>query len=480
MMLETRDLPLVVDLDGTLLLTGALAESVVRAVRRNPLILLKLPVWRLKGRAAFGHALAARADLCVDTLPYREPLVDYLTVEQRRGRRIALATDAPHAIATRIAAHLGVFDAVLATEDGIALRGDEKLKRIRERFGDHFVYAGGRAADLPIWRAGGGAILAGASSTVSRAVRSSAFVEREFAGDTRSGALWLRALRARQWLKNLLLFVPLIATLTLFDAGRFASLLLAFSAMSLGASAAYIGNDLWDLDRDRRHSHKRERPFASGRLPIGAGIGAAMALLALSFALAFAVSAGFAAMLALYLAMASAYCWWLRPYVIVDVLVLSLLYALRIVAGGLAANVDVGEWLLAFSAFAFPSLALAKRCAELVALRQAGAYATPGRDYRVSDLEVLWPLGGATSIGAVIVFGLFIRSPDTQLAYALPDLLWFVALGFIYLFARLWIAAARDDLRDDPVAYLLGNRGSLLTLGAIVATAVIAHSATLD
>jgi 4-hydroxybenzoate polyprenyltransferase/phosphoserine phosphatase len=480
MMRETRDLPLVVDLDGTLILTGACAESVVRAVRRNPLNLLKLLLWRLKGRAAFGEKLAAHADLCVETLPYRDPLVDYLTVEQRRGRRIVLATDAPRAIAGRIATHLGIFDAVLATEDGVELRGDEKLKRVRERFGDRFVYAGGRAADLPIWRACGGAVLAGASHKVSRAVRSDAFVEREFAGEAHDGALWLRALRVRHWLKNLLLFVPLVTSFAFFDVARLAVLLLAFAAMSVGASATYIGNDLWDLDSDRRHPLKRDRPFASGRLSIGIGVGFAALLLVLSFVLAFAVSAGFATMLAIYLAMTSAYCWRLKAYAIIDVLVLSLLYALRIVAGGLAASVEVGEWLFAFCAFAFLSLALVKRCAELVSLRQAGTHVTAGRDYRVTDLEVLWPLGVSTSSAAVIVFGLYIRSSDTRFAFAHPDLLWFAALGFVYLFARLWIAAARDEMHDDPVAYLLANRGSLLTLGAIVAIAVIAHSAVFD
>ncbi|KDB08247.1 UbiA prenyltransferase [Burkholderia sp. lig30] len=479
-MRETIDLPLVVDLDGTLILTDTHTESVARVVRRHPLTALGLPFRRLRGRAAFAERIASRADIDVETLPYREALVDYLTVEKRRGRTIVLATAAQRPVADRVAAHLGIFDAVLATEGGVELSGDEKLARVRERFGDRFIYVGNRAADLPIWHACRGAILAGAPPSVLLDVRANAFVEREFPAERGGASLWLSALGAHHWLKNLLLFVPLFAAFGFLDIGRLATLALAFVAMSLGASAAYLFNDLWDLDSDRRHPCKRARPLASGRVPLGAAAAGMVLLAALSFALACAVSGAFAAVLAVYLVLTSAYICVLKSYVLVDVIMLTLLYMLRIVAGAVAVGIEISPWLLAFSMFAFLSLALVKRCAELVSLRPGGSPAASGRDYQASDLDVLRPLGIGAALAAVVVFGLFIHAPGTTLRYGYPNLLWVVALGFIYLFARLWIATVRGEMRGDPVVYLLENRGSLAMLGGIVLTTMLAHTITVD
>ncbi len=474
-MQETRDLPLVVDLDGTLTLTDTLAESVVQVVKRNPLNLLKLPGWLLGGRGAFKEQVAAHADFGAESLPYREPLLDYLRTEKARGRRIVLATAAHHSIAARVSDHLGLFDEVFATGSGVNLKGQAKLDRVHEQVGARFVYAGDSKADLPIWHACGGAILAGVAPEVGAAVRAQASVEREFSNLEAGWPVWRRALRVHQWLKNLLLFVPLFTAFAFFDLDRLATLALAFIAMSLGASATYIANDLWDLDNDRRHPRKCLRPFASGQLPILHGVGCALVLLILSFCIGLAASPAFAGMLALYLVLTTAYSWFLKTRVLADVIMLSLLYTLRIVAGSIAADISISHWLLAFSVFTFLSLALVKRCAELVSLRQRGQAATSGRDYQVADLEVLWPFGIGASLAAVIVFGLFINAPDTMARYATPPLLWGAALGFIYLFSRLWISTVRGEMHDDPIVHLLENRRSLGVLLLIVAVMLTAH-----
>jgi 4-hydroxybenzoate polyprenyltransferase len=476
---ETRDLPLVVDLDGTLTLTDTLAESVVQVVRRNPVNLLRLPYWLLAGRSGFKEQVAAHADFGAESLPYREPLLDYLRTEKARGRRIVLATAAHHSIAARVSDHLGLFDDVCATDGGVNLKGEAKLARVHEQVGAQFVYAGDSRADLPIWHACGGAILAGVAPAVGAAVRAQASVEREFCNPCAGPQAWLRALRVHQWLKNLLLFVPLFTAFAFFDLDRLATLALAFIAMSLGASATYIANDLWDLDNDRRHPRKRLRPFASGQLPITHGVGCALLLLALSCGIGFAASPAFAGMLALYLVLTTAYSWFLKTRVLADVIMLSLLYTLRIVAGSIAVGISISHWLLAFSVFTFLSLALVKRCAELVSLRQRGQPATSGRDYQVTDLEVLWPLGIGASLAAVIVFGLFINAPDTMARYATPHLLWGAALGFIYLFSRLWVSTVRGEMHDDPIVHLLDNRRSLAVVLLIIAVMLAAHFLTL-
>lgn len=472
---EAEDLPLVVDLDGTLTLTDTLAESVVQAVRRNPLNLFKLPFWLMKGRAAFKTIVAAHADLRVETLPYRKSLLEYLGTERQRGQEIVLATAAHRSIAERVANHLRLFDAVLATSDDINLKGHTKLARIRKTVGERFMYAGDSRADLPIWQASQGAILAGASPSVTATVRRTGRIKRVFPNENSGWAVWLKALRVHQWLKNLLLFVPLVTGFAFLDTGKLATVVLAFVSMSLGASATYIGNDLWDLDSDRLHPRKRHRPFASGHLPIMQGVACAVLLLVLSFALAWLAAPAFAAILVSYLVLTTAYSWFFKTRVLADVIVLSVLYTLRIVAGSFAVDIPISRWLLAFSVFTFLSLALVKRCSELVSLRQSGKVAVSGRDYQIGDLEVLWPFGVGSALAAVIVFGLFINSPETLVRYATPNLLWLVAVGLIYLFARLWITTVRGAMHDDPIVHMMENRGSLSTLLAIVAAMMAAH-----
>ncbi|TDN69871.1 UbiA family prenyltransferase [Paraburkholderia sp. BL10I2N1] len=474
-MQKTNDLPLIVDLDGTLTLTDTLVESVIQVVKQKPLNLIRLPVWLLKGRLAFKQAIAARSDFAAEHLPYREALIDYLTAEKKRGRRIILATAAHSSIAERVAVHLGLFDQVLASGGCTNLRGQAKLEKSRECVGERFVYAGDSRVDRPVWLGAQAAILAGVPPRLAASVREQVPVEREFPNNKAGLSVWLKALRVHQWLKNLLLFVPLLTAFSFFDTDKLVTLAMAFVSMSLGASATYIANDLWDLDSDRRHPRKSQRPFASGALSISKGVLCAVALLTASLALAFSTSAAFAAMLLLYLILTTAYSLFLKTRVMVDVITLSLLYTLRIFAGSVAVNISTSHWLLAFSVFTFLSLALVKRCAELVSLRMSADAVTVGRDYRVADLEVLWPLGIGASLAAVIVFGLFINAPETAGRYAIPALLWFVAIGLISLFARLWIKTVRGAMHDDPIVHLIEDRGSLLTILIMVATMMTAH-----
>jgi 4-hydroxybenzoate polyprenyltransferase len=287
--------------------------------------------------------------------------------------------------------------------------------------------------------------------------------------------LWTKALRVHQWAKNLLLFVPLLTSFGFVDPARLRAALLAFAAFSLAASGTYLVNDLHDLAHDRAHPRKRQRPFASGRLAPGLGIVAAAILAGAALVLAASVSNGFVGVLVLYLAVTGAYSWRLKRHVLVDVLVLALLYTLRVFAGSVAVRVPVSSWLLAFSVFLFFSLALVKRCSELVSVRDAGGDTAHGRDYRVVDLAILWPLGVGSALCAVVVFGLFISSPATAARYASPDLLWLSALSLLYWVARLWIKTGRGEMHDDPIVFALKDRGSALSVGAMLAVTLVAH-----
>lgn len=469
--------PLIVDLDGTITYSDTLAESIVLLARKSPWTLLRLPFWLLRGRAAAKEEIAARVDLTGHPLPYREDVVHYLQAQKASGRRLVLATAAHHTIATVVARDTDLFETVLATRDGSNLKSHEKLRAIQQ-LGPAFVYAGDSAADLPIWRSAAGAVLVGVSAGVKNALPKDLPVEASF-DDTRPAlATWFKALRIHQWLKNLLIFVPLLTGFAFLDATRIFSSALAFLAFSLAASATYVLNDFWDLANDRHHPRKRFRPFASGELSIAQGMVAALLLMAGALLTAWCVSGAFLGVLLVYVAATTSYSLVLKRFVLIDVIALSLLYTLRIIAGAVAIAAVLSPWLLAFSVFVFLSLALLKRCAELVSLLAEGRQATTGRDYRMSDLQTLWPLGISSALCAAVVFGLFISAPATQARYATPELLWLVTIGLLYWLSRLWIKTSRGEMHDDPIVFTLRDRGSQITLLAMVLVTLLAHYLT--
>ncbi len=472
----STNIPLVVDLDGTLTPTDTLVESVVQVIKKSPLNFLVLPFWLLKGRAAFKHAVASRANISAEYLPYRLELLDYLKSEKEKGREIILATAAHYSIAANVNRHLGLFDQVLATDGNVNLKGVRKLEAIRNCVGDKFSYVGDSQDDLPIWKSATAAVLVDVPEKTAAVVRGEVPVEREFARSPIRLSVWLQAFRVHQWLKNLLLFVPWITAFAFLDANKLAMLCMAFFAFSFAASATYVVNDLWDLDSDRQHIRKRNRPFASARLPISYGVGAAAFALITSIFIASMVGEGFLIILFVYLVLTSSYSWIFKEYVLIDVLMLSLLYTLRIFAGSVATHIMTSSWLLAFSIFIFLSLALVKRCAELILINRDGKLASNGRDYRVSDLTVLWPLGVGGALSSVVVFGLFISSHETQERYGSPDLLWLVAFGLIYWLARLWIKTSRGEMDDDPVVYAIKDRGSRIVIFCLFSVMIFAHS----
>ena len=472
--------PLVVDLDGTLVSTDTLIENILLLIKKSPLDCLRLPFWFMKGRAVLKEMVAGRARISAESLPYNVDFLAFLRSEKVRGRRIILATAAHASIAADVAAHLDLFEGVLASETGHNLKGASKLAAIRNYLDQPFVYAGDSHVDLPIWNAAQAAILVGVSPGLALSVRKNGVVEREFPRQVRALSTWGKALRVHQWLKNLLLFVPVLTAFSQIDGGKIVTMALVFLSFSFAASATYVINDLWDLESDRAHPRKRLRPFAAGRIPVLNGVAVAAAMLVLAFVLAFITGPAFCLMLALYIVVTSAYSWIFKGYVLIDVITLSMLYTLRILSGSVAFGIATSSWLLAFSVFLFLSLALVKRCSELVSLEQLGQQATHGRDYRVSDLAVLTPLGVASAMAAVVVFGLFITAAETQARYATPALLWCVALGLIYWLARLWIKTVRGEMHDDPVIYAIKDRGSRITIGTMGIVILVAHFVALD
>jgi 4-hydroxybenzoate polyprenyltransferase len=468
-------LPLVVDLDGTLTPVDTLVESYLRLVRHHPFQALLAPLWLARGRAHLKQRIAQLTTVDADTLPLREDLLDYLKAARQSGRRLVLATAANDKIARSVAARVGLFDDCIGSDGQHNLKGSAKLERIRQLVGPDFAYAGDSPADLPIWRASRAAVLVNVSDRVAAEVRATTPIEREFAAPQRGGRLWFRALRVHHWLKNLLVFLPLLTSFSFGQLDKVVAAVVAFVAMSLMASGTYLLNDMWDLDNDRRHPRKRHRPLASGELPMLWGLGAATVLVAGASLLALQVSAGLLGMVLFYLAFTTLYSWSLKRQALVDVIALALLYTLRVLVGAVAIAVQVTPWLLAFSMFAFVSLALVKRCSELVAARGAGHEETNVRGYRPADLDVLLPLGVGASLCSIVVFGLFAATAIDSHRYPSAMLLWLVAIGMFYWMGRLWLMTMRGRMHDDPLVFTLRDGASRTALAAMVLTTAAAH-----
>ena len=475
--MQSVQVPLIVDLDGTLTPTDTLIESIVAIVKRNPLEIFRLLYWLLSNRciATFKHRVAVSGGGVVPQVPFRPDFLAWLESEKRGGRTIILATAAHESIARSVAAHSTVFDAVLSTTAGVNLKGPAKLAAIRAQFGDAFSYAGDSAADLPIWKAARTSVLVGVSRRVGMQAERFGNVEKRFSYAAPSVATWLRAMRVHQWVKNFLMFVPLLTAFAFSSGEQLVSVAIGFIAFSLAASGTYILNDIWDLESDRNHPRKCARPFAACAIPLERGIGMAGLLVAIASMLALAVSVSFLGMLVIYIILTTAYSLKLKRYVLIDVLVLALLYTFRVLAGAVAISVGVSTWLLAFCIFIFFSLALVKRCAELVSLRDAKRDAVDGRDYRVTDLTVLWPMGVGAGLSSVVVFGLYVGSPAAEHMYGNTNGLWMAGIGLIYWIARIWIKTARGEMHDDPIVFTLKDFGSRVAIAAMVAITLIMH-----
>lgn len=469
------DVPLFVDLDGTLVFTDTLYESALGHLRRRPGSLWRWPLWLLSGRAKLKSELAAGSGIDASLLPYDDRVCALLRAERARGRRVILATAADERIARAVAEHLDLFDDVIAS-DGISNRkGAAKLAAIRESAGGPFAYLGNSGDDLAIWGHAEQAIVANASPAVQRRAQQLGNVVSVVEPRAGGAAVLWRAMRPHQWIKNLLIFVPLLTSFQFADLAAVRGACIAFVAFCLCASASYLFNDLLDLDADRAHPRKRQRPFASGMAAIPLGLALSALLVVAGLGIAAAHSLGLLAVVASYLVVTTAYSLHLKHYALLDVIVLSALYTWRLFAGVVAAGIVASVWLLAFALFVFLSLALLKRCAELVVHDAAGSTATPGRDYRTTDLRVLWPLGIALGVSSIVVFVLYANAPEVRSRFATPSLLWLVAVGLAYWLARMWLKTSRGEMTDDPIVYALRNSGSRMTVIAMVATVLAAH-----
>lgn len=473
---SVRGVPLCVDLDGTLLKTDMLMESLASAVKRSPWIVAALPFWLAGGRARLKRELAQRADIDVSVLPYDENVLAMLRRERSGGRRIVLATACDETLAARVAGHLGLFDEVVASDGVRNLKRGAKARALVERYGEAgFDYVGGDRHDLPIWAHAREAHVVGADAAVERRLAALGKPVHRIERSARRGRALARAVRAHQWAKNVLVFVPLVTAHVFLDPSSVAAAMLAFAAFSLVASAVYVANDLADLQDDRRHPLKRHRAIATGELSIGTALALLPVLLLGATAIAALLPWTFGALLIAYVATNLAYSLVLKRVALLDVFVLAGLYALRILAGAAAIDVPVSDWLLAFSLFAFLSLALAKRFVEVSAVAARDEARVGGRGYLAGDGALLAMLGTSSGYLSVLVFALYVTSPQVAVLYRAPGILWFACPLLLYWISRVWFLAHRGTLSEDPLVFALRDpasygTGFLILLVMVAAT----------
>jgi 4-hydroxybenzoate polyprenyltransferase/phosphoserine phosphatase len=445
--------PLVVDLDGTLLRTDTLVELLFALGRRQPWRLPLLPLWLLQGRAALKQRLATSTPLPVHDLPVTADLLAYLQAQRQQGRRLVLASGADTTVARAVAAELGLFDTVIASDGVVNLSGRRKRDRLVELFGERgFDYAGNSARDLPVWAAARRGLLVHTPARLAAAAARVTQVEQAFEPPQSGLAAWLGAMRYPHWLKNLLLLVPLLAAHRLYEPLLLARTALGMLCFCLAASGVYLLNDLFDLPADRRHPHKRGRALASGRLPVLHAMLLVPALWALAGLLALALTPSFLAALGVYVALMCVYSIRLKDIAIVDALALAAGYSLRIHAGALAGGLLVSPWLLVCSSALFFGLALLKRYAELVTLRAGLGAPARVRGYRPGDGPLIAGLGMAAGCSAVAVLALY---PAVNGFGANRWPVWALCASVLLWTGHMWLMAHRGRVHDDPVSFAL-------------------------
>jgi 4-hydroxybenzoate polyprenyltransferase len=412
---------LFVDLNS-LIRSDLLLESLLVFLKRNPLNLLQVLFWLLRGgRAGLTAQLVSRVTLNPTALPYNKDLLAWLKNEQVQGRSLWLSTATNDKLAAAVARHLGLFDGVVASDtvDGDSL---ESVARA-------FPHAGNRFRVI------------------------------------------VRALRPHQWAKNILVLVPLFTAHRLGELDALADTLLGMVAFCLCASSVYLLNDMLDLEADRAHVRKAKRPFASGELSLATGLALVPALLAAAVVIAAFLPEKFQWWMGAYYVLTASYSFFLKRLLLIDAVALAGLYTLRIVAGAGAATVALSFWLLLFSVFLFLSLAFVKRYAELDSLRRQQRLQAVGRGYHVEDLSVLQNFGTGAGYLSVLVLALYINSPEILPLYHRPKYIWMLCVLLLYWISRIWMTAHRGKMHDDPVVYALRDRISLI-LGLLAAITI--------
>jgi len=469
--------PIVVDLDGTLIKTDMLFESANQFIAENPLRFWQPFVWLMRGRPYLKEQLAQRYQFDPASLPYNEEVLAWLRSEAANGTPIYLATASNKAIADAVAEHLKLFTGVFASEGDINLKASRKRDRLIAEFGERqFDYVGNEGDDLAVWEKSKQAHVVSSSNALLAQVAVLGNQGKLFASQAGGLMSLVKAMRLHQWVKNLLVFLPLLGAHEVGNIPAFIQACLAFLAFGLCASSVYLLNDLVDIENDRHHARKRARPFASGQLSILTGWLLWPILTISAFILAWlTLPLAFTGVLLVYFAVTLAYSFSLKRYAVLDVLVLAGLYTIRIVAGAVATGIPLSFWLLTFSMFIFLSLAFMKRYSELKLVKNVGQEGKlPGRGYAADDLEAVSTMGIVSGYLSILVLALYIHDGYTAVLYRSPQIIWLACPLMLYWVSRTWLITHRGAMNDDPVMFAIKDRVSHIVAACFLLIFVVA------
>ena len=459
---------LVVDLDGTLLKSDMLYECFWSAFGADVRGVFRTANSIGRGRAHVKQHLASIANIDVSTLPYDEGVIAYIKDRRKKGDRVHLVTASNQALADNIAKHLKLFDEVYGSDERRNLKGLEKANFLKERFGEgNFCYVGDSVADLYVWKVSRKIVTVNVKRSLRQKVENLGITTEHLTTDQKSLRNYVKALRPHQWLKNALVFIPLLAA---HQAGPNVILLslLAFVAFNFTASSVYFFNDLVDLTNDRAHPRKRCRPFASGAVPIAHGSLLAIVLLIAGALLAGLLGWNFFLVMVGYFLLTTLYSFKLKQVLVADICLLAGLYTIRIIAGSVATDIALSIWLIAFSIFFFFSLAAVKRQAELVDLAKRGMLSILGRSYKAEDLPIVSSVALSAGYVSVLILALYINAPSVQALYSYPHALWGICCVLLYWITRLVLITHRGAMHDDPVVFAVRDKVSQLCLLLII------------
>lgn len=466
-----KNIPLCVDCDGTLIKTDLLHEAVFLLIKQHFFKVFLIPFWLIKGKAYLKAQLAQLVEFNWASLPVREEVTHTIINAKRAGRKIVLATASPKVWANGIAKQLNLFDEVLATENGTNLSGKNKASKLVALYGEaKFDYIGDAKEDFYVWQKARYGIKVSSNTNPGNNKNIISFIS------TKKATVldFVKGIRVYQWLKNALIFLPILASHQFTNLAKDFDALLAFFAFSACASAIYVLNDLLDLESDRLHIRKWKRPFASCIIPIQHGAILVPILLAIAFGIALYLPPMFLVVLLAYLVMTIAYSIILKKQVVVDIIMLAALYTVRILAGAAATDIVPSFWLLEFSLFFFLSLALVKRYSELLVTIQQNKKTTAGRGYRTEDLTVIMCIGAASALISVLVFSNYINAPETANLYSNKYWLWGVVPFMLYWNSRLWMKTQRHEVEDDPILFAVKDWQTMLMLPFVIVLFVLA------
>lgn len=427
--------PICVDLDGTLIFSDTLAELFLRMIKHRAYYIFLVPIWLMGGRSALKYELSRRFSKYVNNLPFNGELVEYLKKEKESGRKIVLVTACEENLAKKVVSPLGLFDEIYGSGRGLNLKGSAKAEFISSKFGDgNFAYAGNSSDDIKVWERSAGMLIVNASDRLrDKAVSSNpGKPAKVFCGCGNGFKDFLKAVRIHQWTKNLLVFLPLFLSHTYMDLLKITDCFVAFLAFSLCASATYIINDIFDIESDRLHAYKKNRPLAAGNFSVTNALIVVPLFIALSVVLAYIVS-------------------------------VKLLFFLAIYA---IATLSYSFWLASFSIFFFLSLAFLKRYVEIMDISGC-AGAVRGRGYVESDKNMISVMGICSGMVSVLLFVIYIDASAKDL-YEQPTNLMYASVLLIYFICSIWIAASRGKVHSDPIIYAIKSKESYIIAAAFI------------